>query len=151
LYKVTLMVVVAVLIAGFCTVIVVMEFAGGVSTSGHPRFKHSKNRNPQNLLMKAREYEGKLVAKSESICGVREARVCVCVCVCVKSSLYLSLRCVCSAAAFSHAHLQLCTQHNPPIPIVAQDEQLEAALRAKSVSIEESSEKVRLFLFYLDV
>ena len=148
------MVVVAVLIAGFCTVIVVMEFAGGVSTSGHPRFKHSKNRNPQNLLMKAREYEGKLVAKSESfvVCEKRACMcVCVCVCVFVKSSLYLSLRCVCSAATLSHAHLQLCTQHNPVIPIVAQDEQLEAALRAKSVSIEESSEKVRLFLFYLDV
>jgi hypothetical protein len=76
------MVVVAVLIAGFCTVIVVMEFAGGVSTSGHPRFKHSKNRNPQNLLMKAREYEGKLVAKSESFV-VCEKRACMCVCVCV--------------------------------------------------------------------
>ena len=103
MYKVTLMVVVAVLIAGFCTVIVVMEFAGGVSTSGHPRFKHSKNRNPQNLLMKAREYEGKLVAKSESICGVREARLYVYVCVCEVESLpVVALRVLCRSI-FSRA------------------------------------------------
>ena len=89
------MVVVAVLIAGFCTVIVVMEVAGGVSTSGHPRFKHSKNRNPQNLLMKAREYEGKLVAKSESfVLCARCAHVCVCVCE-VESLPVVALRVLC--------------------------------------------------------